>query len=207
MMRIRTLALALGLGFIAACAHGPGTEQQPIPVKDSAETLGPAIDDVLKDVQSALIDVQDDPTLFETLPALALVELSLSSSYDSGGKLKVNLLVFSAGGGQTANETSKLTITLKPPAEDATKEISSRSISDSLYELIKAAAIGVADVGRASEENRYPLETAKLVAELSFGFVETGEGGISFEVAPISVEAGGDAKTHHVQKIKLIFGK
>jgi hypothetical protein len=185
------LAKMVGIAAVAAAVSGAGAAL-------SADTGGVALDQLLSDIQQALIKVRDADDVSAQL-RLENVRLNLRGTvaYDASGGVK--LLVVSLGGGGSETSTQEIELTLEPPrAADRSK------VSASAAPLADAIIEAARDVKRAASRDP-PLHLKELSATISFTVEKHVDGSAGFHILPVTIDMGGKVRKEDVQKITIAF--
>jgi Trypsin-co-occurring domain 2 len=193
---LRTLAIlvyGLAVGLPVAHAQQPATNNADF-------ASGRQIDQVLTQVQAALVKVQTEAAS-ASLPALASVSLELKTEFGYSAKGELNLYVVTAGGAVENENAQRVLLTLTPPKPYTEQPIAASDITESLSTAILAAARGIAN----AQKRKPPLSLSKLEAEIRFVVKASGEGGLKFEILPITASLKGDVKTSAIQTATVVF--
>jgi hypothetical protein len=190
-------------GFLSIVVMGVMTCIVPVGAQQSKPADGGSarqIDQVLSEIQVALLKVQNDAANND-LPKLASVTLELEAEFAQSAAGELNLYVISIGGNVESENTQHVTLSLVPPQAYSEQPVASGQVSESLSTAIIAAAKGVASARR----RKPPLVLSKLEAEIRFVVKTVGEGGIKTELLPITASLKGEIKKSAVQVIKVTF--
>jgi Trypsin-co-occurring domain 2 len=157
-----------------------------------ADTIGVPIDELLSEIQAALIKVRDASEV-DALPALTAVHLTLRAtlSREAGGSLKFHVLEAAA---QRSDESvQEIRIQLRPPADEDKSPTAA-----SLVPLADAIIDAARSVKKAATGDP-PLHLITLEASIEFTVEKEASGSIAF--------FGAKAGNRNTQQIILTFGK
>jgi hypothetical protein len=160
------------------------------------------IDKLLVEIQLALANAQKQLAT-EGMPHLESVTLDLitEAKREVGGK--INLYIVSFGKKWERDRSQEVEITLKPPSPSLPLPVGKGpSVSDQLVSAIVNAARGVQN---ARKDKDVPLVTTSLKVVLNFVVKGDVSGGVSFEIAPITVDLSGDLTNQAIQKITVVY--
>lgn len=183
--------LLIMLASPASCAPS-GAVQPPPP--------GSALQDVLVGVQTGLQSAQSNLAM-ANLPTLDSVQLTLHTQVDKDATGKVKIFVISFGGGTAASNAQEIVLNLVPPDPATRAPIPVNTLADQLAALIQQAAVSV----NAAKSGPVPLSAESVSVEIDLVLTNSGSGGVSLQLAPVSIDLGGDLKRQLVQKVKVTF--
>lgn len=184
-------SLALGSVLLHGCNAIAATPTAPVSQQVAIETVIDEVQNVLASVQTKLVDGE--------LPPLKSVKLSLQTTAEKKGEAGLKLWIISAGGSLAQEKTQQIEIVLTPPKPGSAKKMS--SLTDNLEEAILSAARGAKGAGKA----QVPLKLSGLDVTMGFTVTKAGEGGLSFELAPVSIELKGGVTKSAVQTLAVSF--
>jgi hypothetical protein len=155
---------------------------------------------MIDEVKLALQIVEKDAAADE-LPRLESVTLELALSQVVDAKGKISFIIFSIGANESTEIVHSLKLTLKPPEEAPTGEISATVLGQLIASniLAGARAIDYAKTGLPV------LHASNLTATLNFVAVTDKEGGIKVEFSKLGAELGGSISDKVTQKITISY--
>jgi type II secretory pathway pseudopilin PulG len=164
------------------------------------DTQGVLIDQLLKQVQSALARAQTD-LRHENIPPLQSVTLDLTAEVKKEVGGTINLFIVTFGHKWEKSRSQEIEVTLKPPAPS---QLISKgpSVSDELVKAIESAARGV-QAARAN--GQVPLVASGLKVVLSFVVTGDTSVGAKFQIVPVTVDLSGDLANSAIQKITVVY--
>jgi hypothetical protein len=161
------------------------------------------IDQVLNEVQKALTELQTK--VAETgMPPLESATLTLETEVARKADGSFTIFIFTFGKKWEKEMSQELVLELTPPEPyTETKVGVAPTLSKQLVEAVLSAVRGVQE----ARVRKPPLILNRL--ETVFTFVVTSEtnGGVKFEIKPVSAELKGDLKQKALHKIALVFKK
>jgi len=158
------------------------------------------ISDLLKEVQKGLVEAQAQIKAL-SFPALKSVTLTLQTEVTVSGTAGVKILIFSFGKKWEREKAQQMTLLLRPPSGNQLNMVARPSVAQELVKAIVAAAKGVQDARSATP----PLELSRFDASLSFVVTTESEGGIGFELVPVTPELKGNLKEKALHTITVTF--
>jgi hypothetical protein len=158
------------------------------------------VDEILSEIQLALVRVQNEAAS-KSLPKLASVSLDLETELSYGGGGELNLYVVSVDGKVDREKLQRIKLNLVPPKPKTEEPIGKGGISEDLSSAILVAAQGVAN----AQNRKPPLVLDKLEAEIRFILKKAAEGGVKFQILPITAGLQADIKNSAIQTITVSF--
>ena len=152
----------------------------------SAES-GVILDELLTEVQKTLIRVSKMIEK-EDLPPLNKITLKLKSALVTKADGKVSLYIVQLGATVSREAVQEIHLELKPP--EPTGVTPALSIKDTLA----TAIIEAAQSAKKASKRKPPLHLSKLVAKIKFVVKREGGGGINFQLLPVTIKLGGQAR-------------
>jgi len=160
-----------------------------------------SIEQVLIEIQKALATAQTRIADLD-MPELESVTLSLHTAFTSTAGQGANLYIFSFSQEWEKERSQKVTLTLKPPAPYVPMDTAgSPQLSEQIIEAIVSAAKGV----QTAKKSTPPLVLTNLETEFAFVVKMKAEGGLSFEILPVSASIKGSMKKKALHNIKIVF--
>ena len=159
-----------------------------------------ALQAVVEQIKEALADVQTELAQ-KSLPPLQSVKLTLQTTASAKGGAKIKLWVISFGHTWERDKAQQVDIELTPPNAGNERNVSTKSLTEELEDLILNAAQGVKDAG----VGKIPLKWTGLTVELGFTVKGDTSGGANVQIVPITAEFSGDLSKTAVQKLVITF--
>lgn len=156
------------------------------------------VGEIQKAITSAEFEIKNSSApLVKFQEATLTLQTTMVKSVDG----KVELVVFSIGAEGKSEITQTITMTLLPT--EVQKVAAQMSIADNLKVAIVEAVKGVAKANQSS----VPLALKDLTVSFEFELTTNASGGLSFDVLPVKVSAGGSVTKTNGHSIVLKFIK
>lgn len=168
------------------------------PAADSDDRAGPAIEELLAQVQTALLEV--GRRVPPELPPLAHVILRLQGAFTSKGSGRIKLFFPFYGLEVEREKLHEVVLKLEPPRSTLAPD-EAPQISVSLVEAINDAVEGV----RKARTAEPPLVLDELKVAISFTAMATSRAGVSFALKAVEVDLEGSVRNKAVHAIELFF--
>ena len=158
---------------------------------------------MIQSIQGALLDAQNDLKKDGMLPLKKVsVKLKVVNVLEASGD--VGAWIFSFGAGAKDTTTSKVEMTLVPPAADSEDNVSSLTeIRSTLSEAIFAGAWARS----AAISGKPPLKATEFNIVLEFALVLDAQGQTKIAMPPFSGSLEGKVSRENLQSITLEFGE
>lgn len=189
MIRIATVVFVC---FFGTCVAAQDKD------KDVSEV---SLTTMIEAVQGALLDAQKALKEDSMLP-LSKVGLVLNTVNKSQVNGRTGFWVFKADASYTSAVTSRVEMTLTPPAPDADD---ARSPASQIREVLGSAIFEGAAARSVAINGTPPLNANRFVITLEFAIISDGKGGVTLAVPPFEVAAGASISQNQLQKIVLSF--
>jgi hypothetical protein len=109
--------------------------------------------------------------------------------------------VITIGGGASTSNAQEIVLTLAPPKPGTRTLAAGNTLADQLVALIQEAGSCV----KAAASGPLPLTAEAITLEIDLVLKKEGNAGLKFDIAPLSVDLGGDVKRQQIQKVKVSF--
>ncbi|WP_216034821.1 trypco2 family protein [Paracoccus marinaquae] len=162
-----------------------------------------SLSEMIRDVQGALLDAQTILRDNDMLP-LSQVKLTLNTINRTEAGGNVGFWVFVVGASTENSVTSRVEMTLTPPAAGASNPVAASGLIRET--LAQAIAEGAAARSVAVQGNP-PLEATEFTIALEFALIDNGSGGIALAVPPFTGELSGKISQSNLQRILMDFSE